>query len=209
MTPPLAQALPDDVTVVPLPVGADPAREPWRTVKLWTIEAARDTRAVAHARLREILAAETGSDPQGLSFVRDPGTRGKPRLAGAPADLSFNLSHTHGLIAIAVARGREVGVDVEWLGRKLRSAGDDPAGKRAFLRNWTRREAYAKMTGEGLSRVLATNTGGEEREAEAGCHILELDLPPAHIGAVAIGPEKRTTGLEPATSSLGSSRSTS
>lgn len=201
MTPPLAQTLPDDLTAVPLAVGPGTTFEPWRTVRLWTIAAEHDARAIAYARLREILAAEIGAAPRDLSFVRDPTTTGKPRLAAGPADLSFNLSHTRGLIAIAIARRREIGVDVEWLGRKLRNAGDDPARKRAFLRDWTRREAHAKMTGEGLPRILAEDRKGDGLDA-GGSHILELDLAPSHIGAIAIGPEKRRTGLEPATSRL-------
>ena len=98
---------------------------------------------------------------------------GKPARA-APWDqsgLCFNVSHSHGLALIAVASGREVGVDVEWLERRC-----DPAklihryfseGERrewqalpvedqraGFFRGWTCKEAWLKAVGTGLSFPL-------------------------------------------------------
>lgn len=72
---------------------------------------------IAHACLREVLAAELGVDPREVPFASAKGPYRKPALTGNTQKLTFNLSHTRGLILIAVARGREVGVDVEWLGR--------------------------------------------------------------------------------------------
>jgi 4'-phosphopantetheinyl transferase len=95
----------------------------------------------------------------------------KPFLIGAGADLTFNLSHSHELALLAVTRGREVGVDVEWqrpdveierVARTSFSAAEQrallalPAAARvdAFFRCWTRKESYIKARGEGLSMPL-------------------------------------------------------
>ncbi len=69
--------------------------------------------AVAHALLRTTLS-ELGDLPPGAwRFQTD--THGKPMLAAGTSTLpwSFNLSHARGLVACVVARGAEVGLDVE------------------------------------------------------------------------------------------------
>lgn len=121
----------------------------------------------ARAALRAILARYTESDPAALAF--EYGEHGKPRLAGeAPA---FNLSHSEDVALCAVASGRDLGIDVEWAARPvehltlaerffapgevavLRAVRpeDVPA---AFFACWTRKEAYVKATGLGLSLPL-------------------------------------------------------
>ncbi len=67
--------------------------------------------SVARAALREILAHYLGTSPAEIAFVY--GDHGKPALAPPYGDLRFNLSHSHDLALCAVARGSEVGVDVE------------------------------------------------------------------------------------------------
>ncbi|MGE0259335.1 MAG: 4'-phosphopantetheinyl transferase superfamily protein [Alphaproteobacteria bacterium] len=128
----------------------------------------------AHALLRVALASELGAPPRAWDFV--PGAHGKPVawVGGAPAPLSFNLSHTAGMVGLAAAAvpGREIGFDLENLGRKVDlkvadryftppevawiAALPEPERSRGFLRLWTLKEAFIKATGKGLTQNLAS-----------------------------------------------------
>ncbi|HYD31063.1 MAG TPA: 4'-phosphopantetheinyl transferase superfamily protein [Azospirillaceae bacterium] len=120
---------------------------------------------VARGRLRAILARYLGADPADLAFAQEEA--GKPFLAGG-GDLRFNLSHTGDHAVVAVAWGREVGVDIETrqrfddldglaalvLGsdeRQALAAHDAADRSLAFLVAWTRKEALLKATGHGLT----------------------------------------------------------
>ena len=81
--------------------------------------------SVARAALREILAHYLGASPDEIAFVY--GGHGKPALAPPHGDLRFNLSHSHDVALCAVARGREVGVDVERI-RELDDLEENPDG---------------------------------------------------------------------------------
>jgi 4'-phosphopantetheinyl transferase len=123
--------------------------------------------AIGHGALRAILGGYAGLDPSSLAFSSGP--RGKPSLQ-QPAGLHFNLSHSAQLAMIAVARV-ELGVDCEKI-RHLESLRDIarrhfspaefaalealPEGEqlRGFYRCWTRKEAYIKAVGAGLSMPL-------------------------------------------------------
>ena len=118
----------------------------------------------AHGALRAILGRYT-SGP--LEFAL--GERGKPYLPHAP-EVCFNLSHSHEMALVAVARGREVGVDVEKL-RPLPRFADiaerffpptelPPADEADFYRRWTRIEAVLKACGVGLYG-MGTHPEGE------------------------------------------------
>jgi 4'-phosphopantetheinyl transferase len=120
--------------------------------------------------LRALLGRYLRREPAGLTFAYNP--QGKPSLAGdAARTLSFNVSHSHGLALIAVTRGREVGVDLErirpeFAGERVAERFFSPsevaalralaAAERleAFFACWTRKEAYLKATGMGLSLPL-------------------------------------------------------
>lgn len=131
----------------------------------------RDRRRFATARglLRQILGDATGIAPARLAFRY--GTRGKPSLADAPGAPDFNVSHSGGLAAFALSRAGEVGVDIEQerpmpdlaaIAERFFSPRESAvlAGLAeaervpAFFRCWTRKEAFIKLTGEGLSRAL-------------------------------------------------------
>lgn len=110
------------------------------------------------------------------------GEHGKPHAPGA----HFSVSHSGAVVAIAVDR-EPVGLDVERLpdDSRLRVAGrffhpderrcvagaDDP--RRAFCRVWTRKEAYLKMTGEGISTDL---TAFSTCSPEIASSLFTLDL---------------------------------
>jgi len=126
---------------------------------------------VARARLRQLLGERLGAAPESLRFVYKP--HGKPALARCPGqrDLRFNVSHCGEVAAYAFAEGREVGVDIEEL-RELPDADDIamrffsrrergaylrlPVRQRpqGFFNCWTRKEAFIKALGEGLSHPL-------------------------------------------------------
>jgi 4'-phosphopantetheinyl transferase len=126
---------------------------------------------MARACLRIILSRYLKTGATGLEFILGP--FGKPSIAPVEnaLDLRFNLSHSHQLALIAITRGREVGVDVEFM--RADFANDEvaqhffspaevkqlvrtPAGSRtrSFFNCWTRKEAYIKARGEGLSHPL-------------------------------------------------------
>lgn len=164
-----------------MPVGglAEPDVERWRAV-LDAAESARLARfalarsrieyVAAHALTRALLSRETGEPPTAFSYRA--GVKGKPEAlcGGEPLGVRFNISHTTGLVAVAAARGMELGLDVEaadrgvdlgvadryFFGAEARWLGSLEAGRRAegFLRLWTLKEAYIKATGRGLSQPL-------------------------------------------------------
>jgi len=126
-------------------------------------------RTASRRALRRVLGHYLEEDPAAIELRL--GEHGKPTLADPSATLRFNLSHSGGLALIAVARGREVGVDVERIRprRNLLGLADralDPAaaetvraaapGKQlaAFHLAWARHEAVAKCHGTGLRAPL-------------------------------------------------------
>lgn len=167
-----------------------------------------------HGRLRLLLAAYLEADPQSLRFVENE--QGKPRLSGPDCRLRFNMSHTIGLTMIAVCLDAELGVDVEVMRpvedrdaiaelhfspMESRALQAQPEHDRdaAFLRCWTRKEAYIKARGEGLSLPLdqfAVTLGAQDRAALVHCAwdehepyrwmIEHLQPMPGYIGALAI-----------------------
>lgn len=129
----------------------------------------RDRYVAAHGLLRRLISRYTGGSAAGVEFSGE--ARAKPRLAGW-SSLRFSLSHSGDLGLVALAWNGEVGVDVECV-RPLADLGGlaatclSPAERaelqalpeagrqRAFFEGWTRKEAFLKATGDGLSRPLA------------------------------------------------------
>jgi 4'-phosphopantetheinyl transferase len=126
---------------------------------------------VARARLRQLLAARLAATPVAIEFAY--GERGKPTLGQRFADsgLRFNVSHSEDVAVYAFAIGREVGVDVEaicalkdadaiaarFFSHREKEAylaldpSDRPLG---FFNCWTRKEAFIKAIGDGLTHPL-------------------------------------------------------
>jgi 4'-phosphopantetheinyl transferase len=150
---------------------------------------------VAHGVLREILGRYLGTDPGQLRFISN--AFGKPALSPEfGSRLKFNLSHSADLALIAVTADADIGVDVEniqpqsdyiEIARCFFSAAEVdhlntlPSYLRAqaFFSHWTKKEAYVKARGEGLSLLSAD--GLDERWS---LHTLQ----PArgYIGALAV-----------------------
>jgi 4'-phosphopantetheinyl transferase len=178
----------------------------------YRVTGARDEYQVSRALLRVLLGRYLGRAPSGVELRAGP--QGKPALAGA-APLSFNVSHSFGVALFAVRAGGEVGVDVERVrpfendlglaerffcaaeSAALRALGDER--REAFFHVWTRKEAYLKAGGLGLSgglervevsvppddppRVLRIE--GDERRAQRWSLRALLPLP-GYVGALAL-----------------------
>lgn len=154
--------------------------------------------AAAHALARHALTRRFGTHSALWSFV--DGTHGKPRVSNPPDGTAprFNLSHTPGLVAVAVSDGIELGLDVEALDpthadldtakafahpAELRElAPSAPDFIAAFYRLWTRKEALAKATGLGLS--LEVRHLIFEDEIRDQWQLAEWDVTPQHRMAV-------------------------
>jgi 4'-phosphopantetheinyl transferase len=171
---------------------------------------------VGRGALRRLLAAYLGLPAAGPAALRfDYGPRGKPGLPDHPG-LGFNLSNSEDLALVGFCRGREIGVDLEYLremedmesiATRFFSAAEVAAlsgvpperKKEAFFNCWTRKEAYLKAVGEGLAAPLdsfaVTLVPGEpprmltlegSAERAAPWFLHHLHPAPDFVGAIAI-----------------------
>jgi 4'-phosphopantetheinyl transferase len=129
----------------------------------------RERWSAARGTLREVLARALAIPPAEVRFRY--GAHGKPELdpdcAAVAGELRFNISHSGDRALIALARV-EVGADVEHIkkrrtdeiARRFFAPGEQqrlfalaaPKREAEFFRLWTCKEAFLKVTGEGLSR---------------------------------------------------------
>ena len=155
--------------------------------------------SVAQAHLRRVLGQLTGTRPERIRFHYEE--KGKPFLPGGP---SFNQSHSEERLMIAVAASGRLGVDIEEI-RTVRLmleiadknfAADEAARlhaapaderRRLFFRIWTRKEAFLKALGFGLTHPLRSFSVDPTPGAAQGLLAVE-DLPEDprrwHIGGV-------------------------
>ncbi|MFF8597580.1 4'-phosphopantetheinyl transferase family protein [Streptomyces sp. NPDC015232] len=132
-----------------------------RVYEALTGERVRAQYVTAHALLRTVLGRVLDRDPVSLEFAAGP--HGKPYLRDGSVE--FSLSHSGELVAVALALGAPVGVDVERVpepGAELplpvlsaaeRAVFDrfpGPERSAAFAAYWVRKEAVLKATGVGL-----------------------------------------------------------
>jgi 4'-phosphopantetheinyl transferase len=162
----------------------------------------------AHLALRHLLGRHLGIEPRGLTFAREAcplcdEPHGRPAVAGAGGDpaVHFSLSHSGELVLLGIA-GTPVGVDVEAvpdeqtaadLSSRLHpaeqseiAAAEQP--RLAFARVWTRKEAYLKGIGTGLSRGLAADYLGGTGLAPLppGWSVLDVSVPRGYAAAAAV-----------------------
>jgi 4'-phosphopantetheinyl transferase len=176
----------------------------------------RQSFVASRAILRIILAGYLAAHPTELIFSYS--SKEKPSLAPAHAGggVQFNVSHSGTIAMLAFTRRREIGVDVEQVRRDFELdsiaarffSGHEqiqlaalPCEKRidAFFRCWTRKEAYIKATGDGLSLPLSqfdVSLGLEDANAllatrpdgsEASRWLLrEVPTKPGYIAAICV-----------------------
>ncbi len=180
-------------------------------------EFAQDRRRflVRRGVLRAVLGWYLTTRPERLRF--ECSRYGKPSLAGQTSvrPIQFNLAHSADLAVIAVTRGREVGVDVERLDTQFDSLeiaerffspreaaalrGCSPSAQtRAFFHCWTRKEAYLKARGLGvtwpLDRFEVSVSPGHaallsvcDDPAELSrWSVLDLNPVPGYVGALVV-----------------------
>jgi 4'-phosphopantetheinyl transferase len=155
----------------------------------------------SHGRLRNLLAQTLNQPPQKIRIRK--AEYGKPYLADYP-ELAFNLSHTADRLMIATGWNCQLGVDIEIGKQRINLSGlvdkcfaeeeavywtqlPEIQKNQAFYRFWTRKEAFVKATGHGISLGLNQCVINPENPAEClrvpdNCgqaslwHVLDIDL---------------------------------
>lgn len=129
----------------------------------------RDRYLITHGALRAILGQYLNENPQDLTFTYDH--HGKPYLENYSPGLFFNLSHSRDLALICVTMKRAVGIDIEYereeieieqiaaqfyspYENKLLLSLPLPERRAAFFTGWTRKEAFLKALGNGITLPL-------------------------------------------------------
>jgi 4'-phosphopantetheinyl transferase len=179
----------------------------------------REAYTLSQGALRLLLSDYLKIPP--LQIQLDVGPKGKPSVRDEP-ELTFNKSHSNKLALYAIAKGCAIGVDLEELRElpgldeiashyfcagealELSSLGGMSERQEAFFRCWTRKEAYIKAVGDGLSIPLDqfqvtllpdhparfVHIGDDERTAsEWRLHHLEPAI--GYVGALAYRGEQR------------------
>ncbi len=168
---------------------------------------------LTHGALRILLAKYIGERPRDIQFTY--GQYGKPSVPNARS-IHFNISHSGYIASFAFTQGLEIGIDVEQLrvlsdmddiARRFFSA-DEVADllslpselrRLAFFLCWTRKEAYIKAIGGGLSIPLdsfrvtlipgqppSLMHPGEKRFSNSIWTLTDIELAPPYAGAGAV-----------------------
>lgn len=174
---------------------------------------------VAHALARIVLGAYLGVHPGEISFstvCQHCGrAHGKPRLRGHKKPIELSIAHAGQQVAVALARGAPVGVDVEHIApqrdnasliRSILSNSEQQVLAHtpgidwtlALLRYWTRKEALLKATGHGLAVAPSSLTVTAPHEAPAlvcwtaqtqlitSVSLYDLNPGPEHLACLAV-----------------------
>jgi 4'-phosphopantetheinyl transferase len=194
-------------------LGRSLSQDEWDRANRFRFDRHRRQYVVGRGALRTLLGAYTGTRPELVRFTYGP--RGKPFLEGS-GDLQFNLSNSDERALVGFVRGREIGVDIEYLKpmpdceqiaerffseseRVVLRGIPKETKEEAFFNCWTRKEAYLKAVGEGLAAPLdsfdVTLAPGEpprmltlrgDAEAASRWWLEHFRLSPEHIGALAL-----------------------
>ncbi len=175
----------------------------------------RARHVVARGALRVVLGRHLGVSPGQLRL--DVNDFGKPMLAGSsdPDTIHFNLSHSGAYVLLALARDLPVGVDIEQIREDVphldmasrffssderEALAAQPASQRLsfFFETWTRKEAYVKGRGLGLSippQEFAVQVDGMNPRPvdERACvpqpgswWVTGVEIAPDHVAALAV-----------------------
>jgi 4'-phosphopantetheinyl transferase len=124
-----------------------------------------------HVFIRKVLSHYTQIEPADLQL--SPIVNQKPRLGNSPFPIHFNITHSANKIIVAIGFNSDVGIDVEKVipdfdmhgfseanyhpneQSKFRSLKNDQESD-YFYKIWTRKEAWLKLTGEGVNDKLKT-----------------------------------------------------
>ncbi|SPD72742.1 conserved hypothetical protein [uncultured Desulfobacterium sp.] len=179
------------------------------------IENVKSHYVAARGFLRTILSAYTSRPPEDLEFQYNQ--YGKPSLSGSDLKgISFNMSHSHGSALYGIALERNLGVDIEkvrenmphikiaerfFSSKEYEALLTLPPHQQipAFFNCWTRKEAYLKARGEGISSSLSNFSvsflPGEPPalldhplglQETSGWTFMNIDVGPDYKGAVVV-----------------------
>jgi 4'-phosphopantetheinyl transferase len=187
----------------------------------FVLERPRQEYLAAHVLVRTTLSRYADVAPEAWEFRTGPWGRPELVAPNAPIRLRFNLTHTDGLVACAVTRDRDVGIDAEARGRRpttpdladhffapaeaaaLRAL-PEPMRSARFLDYWTLKEAYIKARGMGLAIPLDRfwfDLDGAELaftaldDEPARWWFARLALGPQHVAAVCVERGERAPAL--------------
>lgn len=156
----------------------------------------RERFVISRVILRQILGALLRVRPADLRFEID--THGKPALMDPHRSQCFNLSHSGAALLIGTSMSAHVGVDVEvsrsvpkalQLSKRVFTAGErllltqaseisEAERDEAFMRIWTRKEAYLKCRGEGFTTPARNYAVGLQGTTLLdGIEVRSVDLP--------------------------------
>ena len=170
---------------------------------------------VTRGILRLLLSRYLKVHPEQLQFKTQP--QGKPVLVSDSSfPIQFNVSHTRGMAFIAFAVQHAVGIDVEWVDRKIQDRDiaeryfslreskylaslSPPERTRQFFSYWTCKEAYLKMQGKGIAEGLTPCeltmnpdqlqvglTHMGQQGRGEDCSLYRITSDSGHVGAAAI-----------------------
>lgn len=157
---------------------------------------------------RLVLSAYAGCHPKEIEFEYNQ--YGKPLLSDPNATIMFNVAHSKNIVLLAVSRGAEIGIDVEYVNSALDWSaiasnffsadelqhlepytGDEKTS--LFYTCWTQKEARLKALGLGLFGMKAPNL--EQDITTMDYNIVSFGIADRYQGALAVSQMVRSVRL--------------